>query len=232
MSFVGTHACRDLPVVRLEVLNAGPMVGIGLELRQAMNRAQTKTHQRYHPVVEGGGGKRYGVGFGFDPEVPDVGSNQAQAGSVFGSEGDRVDFYGSDDDVNLTEKQDNSDSPERFSPVGSIDEPPALSDNGASPPSVFCYSRRLWCIGRQPPRSTHDTVIRKRVEGKPQSGRFNIQTVNREELSTNAFAVFELPVLHEGLTLGDLTRGIGERGMEPFFLRELGGAMFGCRDFM
>jgi len=251
MSIVGRYTRQTVPdgllllpvqskVLSLEVLNAGPMAGTNLTPEEAVDHGQMKNHWRWHVLVPGDGDKTFGVTFGFDPdETPSVKSDvtqytpSSQGGSGPGSDNDRFSFYEDENEPVRDSPVGSEGKSARYSPVGSEGKPPALSDPG-SPVKPVVTNHEIGATVVSAPASISSIsgdIIRQPVEGRPVRGVFNIKVVDRTTVSANSFVVFELP-LADGLKFGDLIRTLDERGMESFFFRKIGFAIFGCRDFM
>lgn len=107
-------------VIRIKVMNAGPMAGLNLSDTDAADRGKMKNHWRFAAVLEDDSGTSYGITFGVDPKMPaSVTSSQAQEG---GSSNDAASVWSDNDHFEFHEDEQNVDT------VGSK-EPPMLSDD-------------------------------------------------------------------------------------------------------
>lgn len=168
-------------------------------------------------------------------DIPGTGSEDNYKPVRFNSEldDDRFNFYESKSNIPGTGSKDDY-KPVRFSPAGSVGMPPALSDKGDALRHVVAEDESGAKIVSTPASisSTTGVLICQPVEGKPKPGIFRIKVVDYYSTSFSAVVVFDLPIVRDNLTFGDLIHALDERGMEPFFFRMINCAFFRCHDFM
>ncbi|ETW76121.1 hypothetical protein HETIRDRAFT_455685 [Heterobasidion irregulare TC 32-1] len=246
MSLFGRYYRQDLTdevlslvvqggVIRVEVMNAGPMAGLGLSDADAADRGKMKNHWRFAAVLKDDNGTSYGTTFGVDPENP--ASDEQNADFVRSKEPPML-----NKDVVWKDIDRSGTAVVRAFPIirsasgvptGSKGKPPMWSDKEDFE-HIVSLDKSGASIVHAPAgiRSASGVYIRQRAEGTPQAGIFGLRISEYYTPSDNTFAVFHIPVTIERLTLGEILLTFEEQGMFPFFFRKLDFAIFGCRDFI
>lgn len=224
----------------VDVLNAGPRTGTGLDETSTTQRGEVKNHWRWRALIPGNGGEDGQIVFGFNlKQAPSVASDAAQyagrssigAGSNLGSD--------------HTHSQ--SDSEEAaFSDVSSLGKPPVVeSDNRSRFESQGSTEGQGNVEGGRTSfnddearniapsiRSSDGNEIAQPVkEGAPVPGCLEIQV--RTHTARSVKAIFSCSFrLKAKTTFRELFDAVVSRGMLPFHFRKLDAAYFGCRDGM
>jgi hypothetical protein len=267
MKLRGDHTADDVPQVLLDkviknstifadVLAAGPMVGISLDSKSAVD-GLVKNHWIWRVQFDEGS-TIYQIEFGVTPAPQSVGSNEAQyvGSSRDGSLSSPGSSINKPLDVNKpvvvsgsgqenTGDNGSASDSSLSSPGSSVNKPPVVnkpvvvsgsgqentSDNGSasdkSPLDKFSE------IGSPniPPSILSDKggVTQQPTDGAPVPGLLNFKVRRRDTPSFSTYAVHTF-ALAPGTTFGSLLRSLTSRGMEPFHFRKVGYAYLGCRD--